>query len=379
MAKNGGTLTVRPIGVVRSIYRLCVGTPRQGLLAPNARGRIELTIPDAADAVDALEGYSHIWIFFIFHLNTTSLNQKSTSFGNKIAPPALGGRKVGVLATRSPHRFNPIGVSLCKLDHIEYRRQQSAPVIWETSSNHAAGGNQNKSKKKKRTSVCLHVSGLDLVSGTPVIDIKPYVPIYDAPPSLKATNTSVDDMLIDLNCTVPEWVSGGLATKRNVVVTDAALDELQSLVFDTDDFSLEFYGANVPNRSSDTELLNGNSKESREEGYARILDCIKEVLQIDVRSQFQTTKARRGKFQAERAKRMQLSRNESSSSTTADSTSMSPNTQASRETECTQQLDNLLLYYTITPCSAALRETSIGSGAEDRVTVTSIKRLDSRT
>ena len=89
-------LLVKPIGVIRSIYRLCVGTPRQGLLAGDARGRIELyKLGDSSirDSVSGLEGFSYIWIIFQFHLNTKSSRKGVKS---KISPPALGGKKVSL-------------------------------------------------------------------------------------------------------------------------------------------------------------------------------------------------------------------------------------------------------------------------------------------
>ena len=160
---------VKPIGTVNSIYRLCVGTPRQGLLAPDARGRIQLAkFGDAksGDAVIGLEGYSHIWVLFYFHLNTQSQNNSKNANSkrrvkSKVALPALGGKKVGNLATRTPHCFNPIGITLCKLDKIE------------TPS-------KNNKKDKNHNQVVLHHLGLDLVDGTPIFDIKPYVPFYDS-------------------------------------------------------------------------------------------------------------------------------------------------------------------------------------------------------
>ena len=130
---TAGIVSAKPIGVVRSVYRLCVGTPRQGLLSPQSRGRIELTVENASDMVDGLEGFSHIWILFVFHLNTVPKNHKSPP--TKIAPPALGGHKVGVLATRSPHRYNPMGMTLCKLDSISI-----------------VGGGSNKKTKTKNSS-----------------------------------------------------------------------------------------------------------------------------------------------------------------------------------------------------------------------------------
>ena len=124
MRQNDNKLEIQAIGVVRSVYRLCVGTPRQGLLAPHARGRIDLTrVP--SETVDGLEEYSHIWILFIFHLNTLpkqSANRSSSSSTTttmttttkapmKIAPPILGGRKIGVLSSRCKLLFGISAVS----------------------------------------------------------------------------------------------------------------------------------------------------------------------------------------------------------------------------------------------------------------------------
>jgi len=276
MAEKGGILEVKPIGTIESIYRLCVGTPRQGLLAPHARGRILL---DSADSVQGLEEFSHVWIVFIFHLNTTGASVK-----NKIAPPALGGKKVGLLATRSPHRFNPVGITLAKLRKV---------IV---------------SGKNK---VSLELEGLDLVDGTPVLDIKPFVGHYDA----------VSDSR------VPEWVAGGLSTKRPVIWTSEAENQLRDLVP-----MLRFY-----------------------DKFDDIHKCVNEVLAMDVRSAYQTQKARKGKSQAERASRVDTRNRESD--------------------DCTQQLDNLLIHFRVSNDDDMKRLSSIGSGAEDHVLVTAVEAL----
>ena len=111
------SITMQPVGHVSSVYQLCVGTPRQGLLAPNSRGRIDL-YPDriGSDSVLSLDSFSHVWVMFIFHLNTTPQKkflengeEDKRPFPSKIKPPALGGKRVGVFATRTPHRPNQIG------------------------------------------------------------------------------------------------------------------------------------------------------------------------------------------------------------------------------------------------------------------------------
>ena len=339
---NNG-MTVQPIGVVRSIYRLCVGTPRQGLLAPHARGKIELTLPvDAAmDSVKELEKFSHIWILFVFHLNTLSKNKKVSP---KIAPPALGGTKVGVLATRSPHRFNPIGITLARLGRVEIKSKTI-----------------HKSQQQKGSRVVLHISGLDLVDGTPVLDVKPFVPTYDSvdqlDPNLQSKSSSVR---------LPPWVSEGLATRRSVTISKAARTDLETILASHETSKqrsspLEFYGQD----------------ESTEDALENMLACIVEVLAMDVRSSFQTKKARNGKYQAERANRMKEKKSQSNPGVegpTSIATEVT-STSAAETSECTQQLDNLLLHYTVTEAAQLQRSTSEGSGAEDQVCVTSIEHL----
>jgi tRNA-Thr(GGU) m(6)t(6)A37 methyltransferase TsaA len=300
-------ILVKPIGTVNSIYRLCVGTPRQGLLAPDARGRIQLAkFGDAktGDAVIGLEGYSHIWVLFCFHLNTQSKNSKRVK--TKVAPPALGGKKVGILATRTPHRFNPIGITLCRLDKIE----------------------------KKNNEVVLHVSGLDLVDGTPIFDIKPYVPFYDS---------------VDVNnVKLPPWVPEGLSTRRNVTITQLAQEELKNLLQKNSE-ALQFYGKKHGDKSL--------------EGTVDVVtECIRQVLAVDVRSSYQTKKAREGKFQAERSARIEDK-----------DAAQSPILNI-----CTQQLDNLLIQYTVTEAADRQNSQSEGSGAEDLVFVKSIQLLKTK-
>ena len=314
LMKDG--LQVKPIGVIRSIYRLCVGTPRQGLLCPNARGVIDMfRLGDASvdESVNGLEGFSHIWIVFVFHLNTQSMGV-TRRIKSKITPPALGGEKVGIYATRTPHRYNPIGLTLCKLDRIE---------------------------TVDKRNVRLHISGLDLVDGTPVLDIKPYVPVYDSVPMDDDNGTSS-------NVRVPGWVSGGLSTKRSVAVTAAAISDLTNIL-QTNPEVLEFYGPKFGEKTMEATM-------------ASALDCIRQVLAIDVRSSYQTKKIRDGKFQAERSRRL------------CSIEATNPSSIAEGKT-CSQQLDNLLIHYQIDEPSEIQRSPSSNSGAEDVLQVTCIEIL----
>lgn len=150
-------LLCRPIGVVRSPYRELAETPRQPRAAEGTRGRIELR-PGLGfeDAVADLEGWDYVWVIFWFHRalspNAPARPDWPTRFRAKVLPPRSE-RKRGVLSTRSPHRPNPIGLSVVRLLSVE--------------------------------GLVLHVEDLDLVDGTPVLDLKPYVPWTDAIPSAR--------------------------------------------------------------------------------------------------------------------------------------------------------------------------------------------------
>lgn len=140
--------SVEPIGIVHSCFKEKFGVPRQPGLVKGARGEIELFPPyDRAEAVAGLEQFSHLWITFLFHQCIGDEVRLS------VRPPRLGGnRKLGVFATRSTHRPNPIGLSVVALEEICLEQGH----------------------------IRLRLSGLDLIEGTPVLDIKPYLPYVDA-------------------------------------------------------------------------------------------------------------------------------------------------------------------------------------------------------
>lgn len=132
--------SVRPIGVVRSPYTQKVEAPRQPRAAEGIEGRIELHA-SFAHALEDLDGFEHVWVI--------AWMDRTTGFHPKVHPPRSE-KKRGVFATRSPHRPNPIALSVMELVRIE--------------------------------GTVLHVRGVDLLDGTPVLDIKPYVPWTDAIP-----------------------------------------------------------------------------------------------------------------------------------------------------------------------------------------------------
>lgn len=144
---------VKAIGTIYSPFKQKLGIPRQPLLCPNVTGTIVFE-PEYAreDTLRALESFSHLWLIYWCH--------KSDSWRETIKPPRLGGKeKVGFFATRSPHRPNPLGLSVVKLEKIN-------------------------------SDFSLEVSGLDILDGTPLIDLKPYLPMWDSLPD--ANNGWVD-------------------------------------------------------------------------------------------------------------------------------------------------------------------------------------------
>ncbi|WP_029914407.1 tRNA (N6-threonylcarbamoyladenosine(37)-N6)-methyltransferase TrmO [Pelobacter seleniigenes] len=140
--------SLNPIAIIHSPFKEKFATPRQAGLAPTVTAEV-VFFPDYAtpEAVRGLSEFSHIWLLFLFHHNWQKGWQPT------VRPPRLGGNKrVGVYASRSPFRPNPIGLSAVRLLSVIVRDGQ----------------------------VVLKVQGADLIDQTPIIDIKPYLPYGDA-------------------------------------------------------------------------------------------------------------------------------------------------------------------------------------------------------
>jgi len=130
---------MKPIGVCRTPFTDKKDAPRQGTVL-EAKGTIELeATAEMRDALSDLGTWTHVWIIYLF--------DKASGWKPKVQPPRSAVTR-GVFATRSPHRPNPIGLTAVKLDKIE--------------------------------GCTLHVTGVDMIDGTPVLDIKPYVPYADS-------------------------------------------------------------------------------------------------------------------------------------------------------------------------------------------------------
>ena len=142
---------MKVIARIRSAFPEKFGIPRQSGLVENLQAQIvfepEYRNPDA---VRGLEEFSHLWLIWEFS------EAKRDTWSPTVRPPRLGGnQRLGVFATRSPYRPNPVGLSCVKLDKIELD-PNLGPVI--------------------------HVQGADLMDGTPIYDLKPYLPYADCHP-----------------------------------------------------------------------------------------------------------------------------------------------------------------------------------------------------
>ncbi|PKH07366.1 tRNA (N6-threonylcarbamoyladenosine(37)-N6)-methyltransferase TrmO [Moritella sp. Urea-trap-13] len=141
-------LELDTIGIIHTPYKEKFAVPRQPGLVSAAKAQLILSPPyDEADALRGIEQFSHVWLIFAFH------ETMDKGWNPTVRPPRLGGNeRLGVFATRSTFRPNPLGLSVAKLDGISIKNNQCI----------------------------LNLSGIDLVDGTPILDIKPYVPYADS-------------------------------------------------------------------------------------------------------------------------------------------------------------------------------------------------------
>ena len=210
-------MNLTPIAYIRTEFSEKFGVPRQSGLAGSLRGTIVFA-PEYrnADALRGLEGFSHIWLIWEFSANTDRGEWQPT-----VRPPRLGGNeRMGVFATRSPFRPNPLGLSCVEIESIEIDTSEG-PVI--------------------------HVRGADLMSGTPIYDIKPYVKYADCRPH--AVCGYVDELKErTLKVTIPSDVAANVADKSvfEALVETLSLDPRPSYHDDPERiYGLSFAGMNV--------------------------------------------------------------------------------------------------------------------------------------
>ena len=147
-------MEIKPIGSLKSCFGEKFAVPRQPGLCPSAWGELVFE-PEfrSRESVRGLEGFSHVWLIFHFHQTA------DRGWSPTVRPPRLGGNeRVGVFASRSTFRPNAMGLSLVRLEGIDFERSDG-PVLL--------------------------LGGVDLVDGTPIFDVKPYLPYAESPEGAK--------------------------------------------------------------------------------------------------------------------------------------------------------------------------------------------------
>lgn len=239
--------------------------PRQGGVVPKLYGRITL-LPKyrVPEAIYGLDGFSHIWLLWDF--SESHCDDESGVWSPTVRPPRLGGNKrMGVFATRSPFRPNSIGLSVVKLEKIDF------PDIY--------------------------VSGVDLMDGTPIYDIKPYIPYSDSVPEAKAGFT---DSLSELKLKVcfPENLMNELlsvVSNLSQSTTEQSAEErntgVQSMIArGTEERDAVVQGAieqSATKQSTDEQNTRGQIAEKQGAGE-QIKSEILDILSHDMRPQYQS-------------------------------------------------------------------------------------------
>ena len=190
------------------------GIPRQSGLAPSLRSTI-LFEPEyrAPEALRGLEGFSHLWLIWVFSENIRS------SWTPTVRPPRLGGNtRMGVFATRSPFRPNPIGLSIVKLEGLEQHPDYGT---------------------------ILHISGADLMDGTPLLDIKPYIPYTDAHPEAAGGFASAQPDKLDV-LFPPQWLRCIPEAKQAALLEILSCDPRPSYQQDPERvYGMDYAGFNI--------------------------------------------------------------------------------------------------------------------------------------
>lgn len=213
--KDNDSFIFNSIGTLISCFPEKFSSPRQGNLLELTRAKIVLKKNIDMHSFDGIENFTYIWIIYVFHLNQNFLS-------SKVTPPKYQGdensKKLGIFATRTPHRYNPIGLTLCKFNKIEGRE--------------------------------IFISCVDMITGTPILDIKPYHHLESV------------DVFANGN-KYANWIYNSCQSKKcEVIIKDEAVNNIEKILEDKDK-KLIFY----------------DKKED-------LLELIKGVLEIDPHSKY---------------------------------------------------------------------------------------------
>lgn len=208
-------MNMEPVAVIHTDFPDKFGIPRQSGMLSSLESTITFLEPfSAPEAVRGLNGYSHLWLIWLFDRNENAARPHLT-----VRPPRLGGNtRMGVFATRSPFRPNPIGLSCVRLERIG-----------TDSSGHTV----------------LTVTGADLCDGTPILDIKPYIPYTDShPEALSGFSVDEEGHVLRVVC-AEEMLSVIPAEKREGLLRLLSLDPRPAYQKDGREYGVFFSGFNV--------------------------------------------------------------------------------------------------------------------------------------
>lgn len=204
-------MNIEPIGTIHSCFKEKFGIPRQSGLIKSATATLELLPPyNVQEALRDIGEFSHLWIVFLFHKSLCK------TFQPTVRPPRLGGNtRIGVFATRAPFRPNPIGLSVVEL--------------------------------RKVNGTKLELAGGDFLDGTPVLDIKPYIPYADSVPDANGSFAN----------TAPEPVNTVKFTAAATAIFQTLEEKDRQLIKDVLSYNPRpAYQDNDPNRVFGTRLCN---------------------------------------------------------------------------------------------------------------------------
>ena len=212
-------MEIKPVAIFRAPLPEKFGLPRQAGLAESLQGTVVLE-PEfrAPEALRGLDGFDYLWLIWGFHLN-----KETASEGLTVRPPRLGGNeRVGVFASRSPYRPNPLGLSSVRVELVD-----------------AAAGE-------------IHVLGADLADGTPIYDIKPYISYADAHPDARSGFVDRHEWQ-PLRVEVPDDVAGQFSASDYRALCDVLAQDPRPRYHDDPSrvYGMPFAGCDVKFRVAD--------------------------------------------------------------------------------------------------------------------------------